>query len=570
MRIRSIARFIVSCSWLLSATRAASADMQVSVVDTALDAQASRANDAEPLSGTGIQRPTTEGPVYGYWHDGTWHFRGIPYARPPVGERRWRAPLPPLPRGAAVLDTANWGPQCAQEEGRGSPFATVGQQEDCLNLNIWTRTAGGAKPVMVWIHGGGFVSGSPALPVTMGDTLARDYDVVVVSINYRLGALGFLVHEDLIGEDPARPNAAGNYGLLDQIRALEWIRDNIASFGGNPGNVTIFGESAGGISVIGLLASPLTDGLFHKAIVESGPALSDFEMYDLPTASIIGTSFAARLGCADLACMRAQSIGAIVAAQQGGAFGFVEAADRGMLPVRDGHVFPDSMMDIFRAGRPKPDVPLLVGSNSLEGMMPQVALSQHGVSDWPLWLHERFGSAAGDAIEDLYLRGQYPYSWQATGELLADTLFNCRTRRIAELARAAGARVYVYWFDYPTAVLPGALHSCEIGFVFRNVDGIPGSREDRASRSMAAYWTNFARSGDPNGGPQDRWDPWPASYLEVEKRWDHPAQVRPGPEYMTWSDVGDWRSDSPGSLKTKDVLCDAWESIEPLYDHGLR
>jgi para-nitrobenzyl esterase len=554
MRIRSIAWFIVICFWLVTA------DVDV----------ASATNDELPLTGASIQRPTTEGRVRGYWHDGTWNFRGIPYARPPVGELRWRAPLAPPSRGATVLDAGVWGPQCPQDEGQGSPFSTVAQKEECLSLNIWSPSVTGMKPVMVWIHGGGFTTGSPVSPLTMGDTLAREYGVVMVTINYRLGALGFLVHKGLIGEDPARPDAAGNYGFLDQIRALEWIRDNIASFGGDPGNVTILGQSAGGISVIGLLASPQSEGLFHKAIVESGPALGDFEMYDLPTASVVGEGFAARLGCADVACMRAKSPAAIVAAQGAGALAFAEAADRTMLPVRDGRVFPASMLDIFRAGRPKPGVPLLVGSNSLEGLMPEVALATLGVNDWPRWAHERFGMVAGDEIEGLYLRGQYPYTWEAATELLTDAFFNCPTRGIVDLAQAGGARVYAYWFDYPTGVLPGALHGAEIAFVFRNGGWIPGSREDRASRSLANYWTTFARNGDPNSASENRWDPWPASYLEVKKRWDSPAQGRSGADYMTWSDAGNWRDDAPGALETKRVLCTVWEAqIDPLCDGGL-
>jgi para-nitrobenzyl esterase len=438
-----------------------------------------------------------------------------------------------------------------------------------MNLNVWTRAVTGAKPVMVWIHGGGFVIGSAVWPAAMGDTLAREHDVVVVSLNYRLGALGFLVHEELIGDDPDRMQTAGNYGLLDQLRALEWVRDNIASFGGDPGNVTVFGESAGGISVVGLLASALGEGLFHKAIVQSGPAWGDLEMYDLAAASAVGRAFAARLGCGDLACLRARSADEVVWAHGTGAFGFLEAPDRAMVPVRDGHFFQESLLERFRAGRPRPGVPLLVGSNSLEGALPQASLWAFGVRDWPRWAREHFGPAAGEVIEDLYLRGQYPLTGQAAGELLADAVFNCPTRRLVDLASAGGARVYAYWFDYPTGLFAGALHGADIAFVFRNVDGIAGSREDRASRSMATYWTNFARTGDPNGGSEARWDPWPAGYLEVKKRFT-PAQGRPGTGYMTWSDAGGWRDESPPPLMTKDALCDQWDSrIEPLFANSV-
>jgi para-nitrobenzyl esterase len=520
------------------------------------------ADDEQPLAGTSIECATTEGPVRGYWHKGTWHFRGIPYAQPPVGARRWRAPLPPAARGA-VFDAGAWGPACPQA-GQGSPFSTVTQAEDCLNLNVWTRGVAGAKPVMVWIHGGGFAIGSAVTPGAMGDTLAREHGVVVVSLNYRLGALGFLVHEELIGDDPDRVETAGNYGLLDQLRALEWVRDNIASFGGDPANVTIFGESAGGISVLGLIASALGESLFHKAIVQSGPAWGDREMFDLAAASEVGRGFAARLGCADLACMRAKSADSVVAAHGAGAFALLEAPDRAMVPVRDGHVFQDSILDRFRAGRPKPAVALLVGSNSLEGTVPQASLWAFGVRDWPSWTRERFGPAAGGTIEDLYFGGQYGLTGHAAGEMLADGVLTCPTRRLVELAGAEGAPVYAYWFDYPTSLFLGALHGSEIPFVFRNVDGFPGSREDRASRSLATYWTNFARTGDPNGGTEARWDPWPACYLEVKKRLV-PTQVRPGAGFMTWSDAGGWRDDSPEPLMTKNALCDAWEArIEPL------
>jgi para-nitrobenzyl esterase len=254
----------------------------------------------------------------------------------------------------------------------------------------------------------------------------------------------------------------------------------------------------------------------------------------------------------------------VVAAYDVGPFGFLEAPDRAMLPVRDGHVLPESILDRFRADEPKPGVPLLVGSNSLEGSMLQVSLAMHGVADWPGWARQHFGPAAGNAIEGLYLRGHYPHVSQAAGELLADAVFNCRTRRLIGLAHAAGKPVYVYRFDYPTSLFPGALHGADIPFVFRNVDALPGSREYRASRSMAVYWTNFARTGDPNGGTEERWEAWPASFLEIRKRLT-PAQAKPAGDYMAWSDAGDWRDDAPDPLKTKNVLCDVWDAqIDPL------
>ncbi len=247
------------------------------------------------------------GRVRGVWREDLWSFSGIPYARAPEGPLRWRPPQPPL-AWEGVRDASSFGPIAPQIVSAGGiaspsdPDAGDVRSEDCLTVNIWTReipehptsTPGGGRPVMVWIHGGGFTSGSGSVLLYRGDRLVRNGDVVVVTINYRLGALGFLGHTALGDPD----GYVGNWGLHDQIAALQWVRDHIAQFGGDPGNVTLFGESAGGFSVAALLGAPASAGLFHRAIVQSGGV----HMHSLDEAERVADRLATALGVA--ACTR--------------------------------------------------------------------------------------------------------------------------------------------------------------------------------------------------------------------------------------------------------------------------
>src|SRR5688572_12979919 len=285
-------------------------------------------------------------------------YKSIPYAAPPVGELRWQAPRPAI-AWQGVRDATEFGPRCLQ----GQIFADIvfrDLSEECLTLNVWTpaKAAGDRLPVMVWIHGGGFQAGAGAEPRHDGEAFARK-NVILVSINYRLGVFGFLAHPELTRESGR--NASGNYGFLDQIAALRWVRDNAAAFGGDPGNVTIFGESAGSFAVSALMASRLAAGLFHKAIGESGAFFTGgrgaLAMQPLPASEKAGAAFASALGAESIGALRAKSAGDVLAAAL--------KTQPWFAPNVDGHVLTEDVAATFAAGR-QARVPLLAGWNADE------------------------------------------------------------------------------------------------------------------------------------------------------------------------------------------------------------
>lgn len=443
-------------------------------------------------------------------------FRGVPYAEPPVGDLRWKPPVPLKPRDGA-RPAKDFAASCAQTDrlqvwtrSIAQVFGTEGQvatapmvtSEDCLYLNVWTGRRTTKAPVMVWIHGGSNLNGEGSTDWYEGTNLAAR-GVVVVTINYRLGVFGFLAHPALTAESPN--HASGNYGLLDQLEALRWVRRNIASFGGDPGNVTVFGESAGAIDIIHLMASPQSAGLFHRAIAQSGAPMA--AMFPLKMGEMQGVGFAKRLVAdttAPLSAMRAASTADVLATG-------TKAMATGQLfgPIVDGWVLPDMTVRIFESGR-QLKVPLLIGTNALEmttlrGYMPRMEPGAPGVTKW---VGQTFGSAAPQVL------AAYPVSDSAAAprvalELATDLLFTCPTRIAARLMRRAGAPVYRYQF---TRVLPGgeslgAYHGAEIGYVFGNqLPWLPHEPVDnRISATMMGYWTRFAATGDPNGGDAPHW-----------------------------------------------------------------
>ena len=333
------------------------------------------------------------GRVRGVERDGIWSFSGVPYAATPAGERRWRPPAPPVP-WAGIRDCDRFGPVAPQAMGFMDQALSGGGEppesdEDCLNLNVWTPGLDGVRrPVMVWVHGGSFMTGTGSSGLYRGGQLARTEDVVVVTINYRLGLLGFLAHPAL--DEPGQTwldgrewTGSGNWGLADQVAALVWVRDHIAEFGGDPGNVTLFGESAGGMSVSALLAAPAAAGLFHRAVVESGPPYT----CTLEVATERAERLAAHLG---LPCTRASLVG--VPAEQLVAAGtdYVEAgADAGLLmtPVVDGGLLAEPPEEAVVAGSAA-SIPLLIGTNRDEsaffvlGSPKLMGLSMDGLRSW--------------------------------------------------------------------------------------------------------------------------------------------------------------------------------------------
>jgi len=453
-------------------------------------------------------------------------FKGIPYARPPVGEDRWRPPAP-MPAWNGVRDALAFGPACVQPRSRpGSIYAPAlpSMSEDCLTLNIWAPENIEGAPVLVWIHGGALNTGGSAEPMFDGARMARR-GLVVVSINYRLGVLGYLAHPALSDESPS--GVSGNYGLLDQIAALQWVQDNIAAFGGDPDNVTVAGESAGALSVMYLMASPKARGLFTKAIAQSAymistPALREEHCGELP-AEYLGERLVARLGAGDLEALRAMDAATLSQA----------AADAGYLPCGtvDGNVLPRQLVDIFDRGEQAP-VPLLTGFNSgeirsLRFLAPEPPGSP---AAYEAIIRHRYGDLADD-----FLR-LYP-AVDVEENLLAavrDALYGWTAERLATKQTEQGAPAYLYFFDhgYPAAEAFGlhGFHAAEVPYVFGTAERTtplwptipPTKAETGLSDAMGEYWASFARSGQPRAPRQPV---WPDYAEHVEGAWMHFAEV---------------------------------------------
>ena len=445
----------------------------------------------------------TGGLVEGTEVDGLLVYKGIPFAAPPVGDLRWAAPAP-VKSWEGVLHADKFAQACIQNSDA-IPFLNlpaIEVSEDCLYLNIWTPAIPGTEklPVMVWIHGGGFFGGTSFYDLYSGEQLAN-MGVVYVSITYRLGKFGFFSHPELSAESPN--GVSGNYALLDMIAALQWVRDNSAAFGGDPGKVTIFGESAGGFAVSMLAASPPAKGLFHRVISESGGALGppgEGNREGWPAgAEQAGVEFAKSLGAESLAELRKLPADRIFKASSIGR------------PVTDGYVLPDDLYKLYATGFYH-DVPVLVGTNSDEGglfSLAPVTPEQHKNN-----VRQRFDRYA-DRILELYPGATPEQARIATGDIFRDTAFAWQTWAWARLqVRTGKSNVYLYFFDQAPPAAPGApaprgaSHGAEMPYVFRHLDQRPNlNREEdqQLSEAMAAYWVNFARTGNPNGDGLPHW-----------------------------------------------------------------
>jgi para-nitrobenzyl esterase len=399
--------------------------------------------------------------------------------------------------------------------------------EDCLYLNVHVPTPTPASaPVMVWIHGGAFSlgEGAQADSGTMGDILAREHGVIVVSMNYRLGQLGFLAHPALDAE--SADHTSGNYGFLDQIAALQWVHDNIAAFGGDPANVTIFGESAGGMSVCGHLAASASRGLFQRAIIESGPC-----GIPLPTQAAAedqGMRFATALGCTSgdvLACLRAAPAATVVDTL--GPSPAIISNDpmyASWGPTIDGRTFTENWLDTIRGGRAA-SVPTMIGWNQDEGRLFVALMEQTGAppitdANYRSVVASLVGDANADAVVARYPSSMFGGDARfAAGRALGDAGLACPTRATAIALRDAGVPVHTYFFTYPdahfllAAPFPlGAFHSAEIQFVFGHPWGGGFADGGEALRmTMSGYWTRFAsQNGDPNDASAVSWPAWDA------------------------------------------------------------
>lgn len=462
------------------------------------------------------QQPATvdapAGAARGTIENGLRVFKGLPFALPPVGERRWRPPAE-MPRWDGVRDATRFGASCIQPARRtASIYADeVGPtSEDCLTLNIWMPENAERAPVFVWIYGGALTSGASRLAMYDGAALARQ-GLVVVSINYRVGPLGYLAHPGLSAESDER--ISGNYGLLDQIAALRWINRNIAAFGGDPSQVTIAGESAGALSVMYLMASPRARGLFQRAIAQSAymlstPALRE-QAFGAPSAEAVGAWLQGQLGAADLAALRAMDPQALTE-------GAVRA---GYIPwgTIDGAVLPAQITDIFDRGEQAP-VPILAGFNegeirSLRVLLPPIAASAEAYE-------AAIRTGYGD-LSDAFLR-HYPSS-NIEESMLAttrDAMYGWTAERLAARQTALGQPSFVYLFDhgYPAADQAGlhAFHAAELPYVFGTIrttapawPAIPDTEAEASlSRAMTAYWASFARTGRPAAPGQAAWRPY--------------------------------------------------------------
>ncbi len=435
------------------------------------------------------------GDIQGYKSNGLMIFKGIPFGAPPVGDLRWKAPQP-VKAWKGVRDASKYATGPIQNN------PSPEYSEDCLYLNVWTpaHSPKDKLPVLVWIYGGGFVFGNTADPSYDCEALAQvDKDVVLVSINYRVGQLGFLALPELSAEDPN--HVSGNYGILDQIAGLKWVKKNIAKFGGDPNQVTIFGESAGGISVSMLCGSPLAKGLIQGAISQSGgnfgptrPTTYPGEnMQTLEQAEEAGKKLMASLGAKSLAELRAMDAS--------------KFASRGLgsssWPIVDGYVIPGDQSERYAQGLYN-DVPVLIGYNSDEGA--SFSFGGNTPESYKKNTEQRYGPFAEALLK------AYPFTAEDGGkqsrDLMRDAAFGWQTWNWARLQSQTGkSKVFLYYFDqhpnYPVGSPQygkGSPHGQDVAYVFQHMDGFAHPESDRPlSKIMGKYWLNFAKKGDPNG-----------------------------------------------------------------------
>jgi len=462
-------------------------------------------------------------------------YRGIPYAKPPVGELRWRPPEA-YPAWSGERDAATFSASCTQPTHSSAFVWKRGDfevSEDCLYLNVWAKSGARDLPVMVWFHGGAHTSGQGHSQIFDGENLAS-LDVVIITINYRLGALGFLAHPWL--NDESDHNSSGNYGLLDKIAALNWVRDNVEQFGGNPDNVTIFGQSAGSQSVCSLMASPLAAGLFHKAIGQSAACLDPAPGRDM-AGHERGRRLVDELSISDLASLRKVSPEQILTATERSGWSNASRI------VIDGWVLAEPQIDTFRDGR-QAQVPLMVGCLADEG----VGLFPVNEALTEAELNAYLARLAGDqasAIKAAYVQALEGSPGTIQHAIATDLFMAFAMRRWAEYQHRTAQPTYLYFMDHvppafhlympedpdmklPSGPRPAAYHSGDLAFVFANTGkvGLAWNEEDHAlSHTMALYWTNFARTGNPNGKGLVEWRPFEAEEFTTQRLNASPESV---------------------------------------------
>jgi para-nitrobenzyl esterase len=480
---------------------------------------------AAPTAAQISHTQVTGGRIAGTTVDGVSEFKGVPFAAPPVGELRWKAPRPVKP-WAGVRQTVAFGPACMQNADQLKRQAPgISASEDCLYLDIWTaaKTADEKLPVIAWIYGGGFTGGMTSAPLYDGSHFAQK-GVVLVSIAYRVGPFGFLATPELSRESG---HGSGNYGLLDQIAGLKWIRANIAHFGGDPRKVTLLGHSAGGFAVSMLAGSPLAKGLFRGAISESGASFAPPQdapwagasIQTLRMAEAAGKTWLESLGAQTLAQARALPADKVEAAQR-------NAGGIRFWPPVDGYVIVGDQSTLWHEGRFN-DTPILVGDVSDEAG--GFGVRKTDVAHFEADVRQGYGKEA-DAILSVYPHATDEQATRSATQLRSDTGFDWLQYTWARLQSTHGKhKAYVYYFDRPSAANPnGSGHGQEVGYVFGNL-GVGGRPQPTAddlaiSREMQGYWVNFAATGDPNGAGLPQWPAFTESAPLVMR-----IGVNPGP-----------------------------------------
>ncbi|MBX3564039.1 MAG: carboxylesterase/lipase family protein [Sphingomonas sp.] len=453
------------------------------------------------------------GPVRGVEADGQNVFKGIPYALPPIGAQRWKPPAA-MPAWSAVRDATRFGPACQQAPyPAGSIYAETyaAMREDCLSLNIWAPRNAKKRPVLVWIHGGNLVRGASSQPMFDGAALARR-GIIVVSINYRLGIFGYFAHRELSAESP--DGVSGNYGLLDQIAALRWVKANIASFGGDAGKVTIAGESAGGLAILHLLAAPQARGLFARAIVQSASLMNIPELktdrFGLPSAEATGDRLTVAMGARSLADLRAIDAPTLVARATQARFASTA--------IVDGKTLTRQLIDTFDAGE-QARVPLMTGFTAgeirtMRSILPGLPdIAKFDAGQYETAIRRNYGELA-DAFLQFYPASDIEGSIFAASR---DLFFGWTSQRLVRSQAAIGQPAYLYFFDHgtPAADQAGihAFHASEVPYMFGTIDrvsalwpAIPDTPGERAlSTAMVDYWASFVKSGSPGAQRQPAW-----------------------------------------------------------------
>ncbi|HEX2591777.1 MAG TPA: carboxylesterase family protein [Rhizomicrobium sp.] len=445
---------------------------------------------------------TEAGAVEGVRAGGLDVFKGVPFAAPPVGPLRWRAPQP-VAAWSGVRQTTAFGPACMQSGVSMPGEAPPAVSEDCLTLNVWAPAGARGLPVLVWIYGGGFSNGNAAMPLYWGDRLARR-GVIVVTFNYRVGPLGFLAHPELTAE--SGDGSSGNYGFRDQIAALRWVQTNIAAFGGDPAKVTIAGQSAGAASVSVLMASPLAKGLFRGAIAQSGGLFEPLQLapnYQLANAEKDGVAYAASVGAHSLAELRTLPAAALLKGD----------AAKVTHPVIEPAVMPRSPYEVFAAGE-QARVPVLVGSNADEARSLIDDLDTVTTANYASGIAKRWGALPAPLLD------AYPHATDAEAKAARlgferDLRFGWDDWAWARLQAKAGAPTFYYHFTqappFPKSSVYGGWgpsHFADLWYMSDHLDQEhwAWTASDRAlADAMAGYWTNFVKTGDPNGRGLTTW-----------------------------------------------------------------